>query len=214
MFGLFRTSRNARFDPKKLSLQIRADIRDVDPDENYKPLNPEEVPEELPQVETVGDWFIPRVTVTVCLDIGDGWVRWVTKEDVSDWKTSQSELVELAIENLNTLVSTAKLHKLTSEGGIVYSPLCEGATLSNLILADRLLSDFNFKKENVAAVIPNRDTYYFCDRASPESLELLKFVRDTAWDDEDCLSKHRITKSLLVADEQAAFGWAPLQQLN
>jgi hypothetical protein len=189
-------------------VRILADVNDVDPLDGNEPTHHDE----LPTVQLVADWFVPRVTAQLCLDEGHGRLQWLTDNDIASWGVSQAELFSSAIDNLNAKIPSATLNRIKADGGEVYTPICEGVTLSSLILADKLLSDFKFTKDNIAAIIPNRDTYYFCDRASQESLHLLKRVGDIAWDDEDCPRKYRITKSVLVSDELAAFGWVPFEQ--
>lgn len=191
---------------ERLTVRILADVYDVDP------LVQDDVTA-TPVVQMVEKPFIAGVAVQLCLE-GDGVLQWLTEADVAGWGVQQDELFSSAIKNLDSKVPSSKLNKITSDHGEVYTPICDGVMPTSMILSDQLLSDFGFVKEHVAAVLPNRDTYYFCNKDLRGNLELLKLVGGIAWDNEYCPKKHRITKHVLVAEQQAAFGWAPLQQQN
>jgi hypothetical protein len=206
----------ASYPKDQLTIRILANVDDVDPDFDLAEFveSAEEATRELPTIEFVEELFLDRIGAMLCLE-GEQTLQWLTESDIASWQVSREDLFAVAMENLNEKAREAQLHTMRQgDGGVVHAVLCEGVTLSSLILARNVLPQFGFSKADVAAAIPNRDSFLFCDRRSTESCEYLRKLVDVWWEDEDCPKKYRITKSLLSGSETALFGWIPIEAVH
>jgi hypothetical protein len=202
-----------RFPKESLTIRILANVDDVDPEfDTAEDIEKSTI--DLPPVEFVEKEFIDRVGAMLCIE-GENTLQWLTSQDIATWPATSAELFNIALENLNRKSLEAELHTMRrNEVEVAHAVICEGVTLSSLVLAKSLLPRLGFANVEVAVAIPNRDCFLFCEKRSDASCDYLRQLVDVWWEDEDCPKKYRITKSLLVSSDIPDFGWIPMPVLH
>jgi hypothetical protein len=200
-----------------LTVRILADVDDVDPTEEEieDPSNSTQTTESYPSLEFVMEEFLPRIAVHLSLDRGEGMIQWLTEDNVSSWGLPTGELFKIAFGNLSKRhVPNIQMQELTRGDSVAWRPLCEDCTVSSLIFADEMWKKFAISKDDVVAMIADRDTLIFCRKDSASSIKLLEDYRDLIWSDPDTIKKYRITRDLLESDADAPYGWAPYKKIE
>ncbi len=153
--------------------------------------------------------FLPGVAVHLALDHQDGLVQWLSAQDVIELGKSTDELFQIAFANLNKEVSKITIWKrISDDGGEVFYVSDADTTTSSLIFAESLWTAYKVDRKDIIAVIPDRDSLFFCIEKSKESLKLLRTMCEDVWNAPDSIKKYRIAEDFLVADPSQPLGWS------